>query len=83
MKLRGPHHHHPRAAPCHRLANLKSLPSSKFQPSQLQRQLFLRRHLRLLFSRRLSLRQQLSWHLQLFLRRQLSWHLQLFSPLLF
>ena len=37
MKLRGPHHHHPRAAPCHRLANptsLVSLVSPKLQLRQ-------------------------------------------------
>jgi len=86
MKLRGPFHHHPRAAKCHRLVYPKSLEplmSSKPQLRLSQRQLFRRRHLRQLFSRRLSLRLQLSWHLQLFSHRLLFSRQQLFSLPLF
>jgi hypothetical protein len=79
MKLRGPNHHHSRAAPNHRLANLKSLFSSMSQLRQLQRQLFLHRHLRRLFSPLPFWRPQLSLRLQLFSRQLLSWRLQLFS----
>jgi hypothetical protein len=83
MKLRGPHHHHSRAAPNHRLANPKSLLSSMSLLRQLQRQLFLRRRLRQLFSPQPFWHPQLSWRPQLFSHRLLSWRPQLFSRRLF